>query len=225
MKRHFSKIIVAVAAILTPLVIGATVSAAPWDRESHPLYNQRNQIAQVQTEDKQTTENETETTTETERGNLTDPGSQRERNGDNVRTTICEKITSRLTTRSQTIATVISVHTDVYTNLQSRLERVVAGASDKGYETSALLLAQNNVNDAVTTFIQKGDDLTRSLTQAADNCATEATYGVTISSARSLLKDVRDSGKDVRTTFKDEVVPALKDYRAWLETNANEEAN
>lgn len=136
----------------------------------------------------------------------------------------CERITERLTTRIGRVNQATERQTGLYERMVSRLDNVIESAAAVEYDTAALIAARDAVNTQIEAFVATSIDFTSDLASSADvACAeTPETYGSAISGARDSLREVRAAALLVRTTFREQAIPALQDLRAFLATLSSE---
>lgn len=130
----------------------------------------------------------------------------------------CEQITERLTTRIGRVNEATERQTALYERLASRLDNVIASAEAVDYDTTALSEAQDAVAQQIEAFVTISTDYTSDLAASADVACgeTPVAYGSAISGARESLREVRAAALAVRTTFREQAIPALQDLRAFL---------
>lgn len=132
----------------------------------------------------------------------------------------CERITEKLTTRIGRVNEATERQTGLYERLVGRLDNVIESAAAVEYDTAALIAARDAVNTQIEAFVAISTDYTSDLAASADVACTQTpeTYGAAISSARDSLREVRAAALLIRTTFRDQAIPALQDLRAFLAT-------
>lgn len=140
----------------------------------------------------------------------------------------CEQVTERLTTRIGRVNEATERQTTIYERIADRLDNVIESAEAVSYDTTALLEARDAVNLQIEAFVATSTDFTSDLAASADVACSETpvAYGTAISGARESLREVRAAALAVRTTFREQAIPALQDLRAFLaalETTTNEE--
>tara|TARA_B100001105_G_scaffold250577_1_gene239091 strand:- start:1016 stop:1597 length:582 start_codon:yes stop_codon:yes gene_type:complete len=129
----------------------------------------------------------------------------------------CERVQQSLESRTTRVTEAASTQTALY----ERIANVIAGADTQGYPTEALTAAQREVAQSITNFGLAVDTYTASLSESAEVSCAESTsaYSAAIAEARQNLQSVREAARDVRTTFREAVIPALQDFKTWLEEN------
>lgn len=134
----------------------------------------------------------------------------------------CEQIKTRLTERITKSAEVKSAHTERYERLVNRIDAVIASAESRGYDTTDLVAAKTAVTTAITAYGTAIDAFTEQLSAASEVAcdASANSYGQAIVISRENLEAVRTAGTAVKTAFRQNVVPELQAYKAWLEENA-----
>ena len=138
----------------------------------------------------------------------------------------CERITDRLTAHIGRVNTGVERQVGIYERMLARFDAVIDRAAELGYDTTDLTASREAVAEQLATFQATATETTTQLSAAADEACTEdpQAYGVAISSARSELATVREAAQAIRTTFREQAIPALQDFRAWLEVNQPEAA-
>lgn len=136
----------------------------------------------------------------------------------------CTVAHPRLQERVTRITTLKTKQQTTYTTVSDRVQKIVTSASDNGYDTAALLSANSNLVTKIRTYTEKVEAYNTALKATATAaCATtpgDGEYATSLLAARTALIEARTASADVRSTFKNEVVPALKDYAAWLKDKA-----
>ncbi len=129
----------------------------------------------------------------------------------------CERVQQSLESRTTRVTEAASTQTALY----ERIANVIAGADTQGYPTEALTAAQREVAQSITNFGLAVDTYTASLSESAEVSCAESTsaYSAAIAEARQNLQSVREAARNVRTTFREAVIPALQDFKTWLEEN------
>lgn len=133
----------------------------------------------------------------------------------------CERVQQSLESRTTRVSEAASNQTALYERLNERIANVIAGADTQGYPTEELRTAQAEVTQSITDFGLAVDTYTASLSESAEVSCAESTsaYAAAIAEARQNLQSVREAARDVRTTFRETVIPALQDFKAWLIEN------
>lgn len=134
----------------------------------------------------------------------------------------CEQIKTRLAERITKSAEVKIAHTERYEKLVNRLDAVIASAESRTYDTAGLVTAKETVAAAITAYGVAIETYTSQLTDASELACDQSAsvYGQAIVSSREALEAVRAAGTAVKTAFRQNVVPELQEYKAWLEENA-----
>jgi hypothetical protein len=138
----------------------------------------------------------------------------------------CAIAQARLTTRITKVDTVHAAQTNVYTNLQTRLETIITSATEAGYDEdgiAALTLAQTTVNTKIEAYTTAADAYTAALEAAKgkDCSTTVAEFRTAVIEARAARASLLTAATDVRASFRSDVIPALKDYAAWLKEQSD----
>lgn len=133
----------------------------------------------------------------------------------------CERVQQSLESRTTRVSEAASNQTALYERLNERIANVIAGADTQGYPTEELRTAQAEVTQSITDFGLAVDTYTASLSESAEVSCAESTsaYSAAIAEARQNLQSVREAARNVRTTFREAVIPALQDFKTWLEEN------
>lgn len=138
----------------------------------------------------------------------------------------CERITDRITSRIGRVNEATERQTVLYERLVDRLDGIIQSATAVEYDTAALVAARDDINERIESFVTTATNYTSDLAASADvACAeTPATYGAAISGARESLREVRTAALAVRTAFREQAIPALQDFRAFIDTIDDEDA-
>lgn len=133
----------------------------------------------------------------------------------------CEAIKTRITAHIGRVNEATERQVGIYERLIGRIDLVIDRANEVQFDSTALVAARDNVAEKITLFSASATEVTDLLSAAADAaCDEDATsYGTAISDARTGLQATRAASQDVRTTFRENVIPALQDFVAWLQVN------
>ncbi|MFY9227742.1 MAG: hypothetical protein WAO28_00215 [Candidatus Microsaccharimonas sp.] len=142
----------------------------------------------------------------------------------------CKIATTRLDLRISNVEKVKTTQSAIYTQTKTKVDTFVASATDAGYDVTALTAARDSVKTKIDTYIEKATAYSAALTTAKSlTCGeSDGAFTTALASARTALLATRTAALDVRTTFKQQVVPALNDYSTWLKlqkTDASGESN
>jgi len=153
----------------------------------------------------------------------TEPREAREVRAQRVERSIerCAQIETRLSERAAKAAEVKEAHIKRYDRMLERLDVVIASAEEKSYDSAALVAARATVVEkidayeaAIGAYVEKLADT------GAVACSQEpATYGRAIVDSRDSLLAVRNASFDVRTAFRESVIPELRAFKLFLEQN------
>ncbi len=137
----------------------------------------------------------------------------------------CEAAKARLTMQIAKVETIKTNQMQAYTAIQTRVAEVVTSAGNSAFDTTTLVAAQTAFDTAIVTHTESVDTYTTALLTAKDTECTAANteFVAAITTARAALKTARESTADVRATFREEVVPAVKEYATWLKENTDRE--
>ncbi|MFZ3009837.1 MAG: hypothetical protein WA030_02350 [Candidatus Microsaccharimonas sp.] len=130
----------------------------------------------------------------------------------------CKLAPTRLDLRITAVEKVKTTQSTVYAETKSKVDTFVTSATDAGYDVTALTAARDSVKSKIDTYIEKATAYSAALTTAKGlTCGeSDGAFTTALTSARTALLATRTAALDVRTTFKQQVVPALNDYAAWL---------
>lgn len=130
----------------------------------------------------------------------------------------CKIATSRLDLRITNVEKVKTTQSALYNETKSKVDTFVTSATDAGYDVAKLTTARDSVKTKIDTYIEKATAYSAALTTAKSlTCGeSDGAFTTAVASARTALVATRTAAIDVRTTFKQQVVPALNDYAAWL---------
>lgn len=137
----------------------------------------------------------------------------------------CTVAKARLTARSENVTTITEAQTTTYTRLKGTLDAIVTRATDRGYDTTDLVKAQEAVQTGLVAYTDKSTAYKASLAALIEAACGESrpAYNSALQASRTALKEVRTATSEVRQSIRTQAIPALKDYAAWLQTQA--EAN
>lgn len=130
----------------------------------------------------------------------------------------CKIATTRLDLRIAAVDKAKTNQSTVYNQAKSKLDTFVTSATNAGYDVTALTTARDSVKTKIDTYIEKATAYSAALTTAKSlTCGeSDGAFATALTNARAALTATRTAALDVRTTFKQQVVPALNDYAAWL---------
>jgi hypothetical protein len=133
----------------------------------------------------------------------------------------CERVQQSLETRTTRVSLAATNQTALYERLNGRIANVIAGADNRGFPTDTLRSAQTEVAQRITDFGLAADVYTASLSESAAITCDEsvARYSAAIAVSRQNIQSVRTAAIEVRTTFQEQVIPALREFKVWLEEN------
>jgi hypothetical protein len=137
----------------------------------------------------------------------------------------CDRITERLTNHIGRVNRATEQQVGVYERLNGRLDLIIATANEVQYDSTDLIAARDAIGEKIALFTQAATAATAQLTEAANTaCDEEVTaYGTALVASRTNLTAVREAAQDVRQTFREEAIPALQSFAAWLEVNESTE--
>jgi hypothetical protein len=135
----------------------------------------------------------------------------------------CSIAQARLNTRITRVDAVKQTHTEKYTTLQTRFDALVTAAEETEYDTTALKAAQTAVTDKITSFTDAAGAYTAALLATKNlSCGeSNSAFATSLLASREALIEARSASSDVRQTFREQALPALKDYATWLKDNTN----
>jgi hypothetical protein len=133
------------------------------------------------------------------------------------REALCTIIQDRLTKRGENIQLVTETHLTVYQNLLDRLDTVIQTAEEKEFDTTKLTAAYVELTSKVENFRTVSDELIESIATGGEECTDETRFGTLISNGRTQIRTVREAAREIRTTFREVVVPELREYRSTIQ--------
>jgi hypothetical protein len=135
----------------------------------------------------------------------------------------CSIAQARLNTRITRVDAIKQTHTEKYATLQTRFDALVAAAEETEYDTTALLAAQAAVADKIIVFTDAAGAYTTALLATKNlSCGeSDGAFATSVLASREALIEARLASLDVRKTFREQAIPALKDYATWLKDNTN----
>ena len=142
----------------------------------------------------------------------------------------CTAAQTRLATRITKVEAATTTQSKVYSDLQARVDALNSSATDAGYEVEGLAdftAAQTTLSNKIVAYVTASIAYSTALTAAKDTAcsATNAEFRAAVIAARTALTTFRTASAEVRSTFRTEVIPVLKDYAAWLKEQAITEEN
>jgi hypothetical protein len=135
----------------------------------------------------------------------------------------CTLAKSRISERADRIQTFGSSRSVAYKNLQSRVEALVTHAETMGYDATAMKVAHEAAEADIATFTAKLEayhEILATLSQAECG-AGDGSFASTLSDARAALTEVRTASLAIRTTYREEVIPAVRAYATTLNEREN----
>lgn len=138
----------------------------------------------------------------------------------------CTVAQARLTARILKVDAAHTAQTNLYTGLQTRLSTIITSATEAGYDEvglAALTAAQTTVNAKITAYTTAADAYTTALEAAKgkDCSTTVAEFRTAVIEARASRASLLAAATDVRASFRTDVIPAIKDYAAWLKEQSD----
>lgn len=135
----------------------------------------------------------------------------------------CSIAQARLNTRITRVDGVKQTHTERYNTLKMRFDAVITSAEESEYDTTALKTAQAAVADKITVFTTAAVAYNTALLATKNlSCGeSDGAFATSLLASREALVDVRSASIDVRQTFREQAIPALKDYATWLKDKSN----
>lgn len=135
----------------------------------------------------------------------------------------CTTAETRIKKQLTTIQTVREARSKVYKNTLERVEKVIASAKERTYDTTkldaALVAAQTAYDSFVTNSTNYETALTSTQTYACGN--SEGQFANALATARTELTTLRTSAATLRSTIREQLVPAVKEYAVWLKAQAS----
>ncbi len=130
----------------------------------------------------------------------------------------CKIATTRLDLRITNVEKVKTTQSAVYVQTKTRLDTLLTSATESGYDIAALTAARDSVKTKIDAYTEKATTYTAALTTAKSlTCGeSDGAFTTALTGARAALLATRTAALEVRTTFKQQAVPALNDYAAWL---------
>ncbi len=130
----------------------------------------------------------------------------------------CTTAEGRIKKQLSTIQTVREARAKVYQNTLEKAKKIISSAKEKTYDTTkldaALLSAQTAYDNFITTSTNYETALTSTQTYACGN--SEGQFVNALTTARTELTTLRTSAMTLKSTIREKLVPALKEYATWL---------
>jgi hypothetical protein len=135
----------------------------------------------------------------------------------------CNIAQARLNTRITRVDTVKQLQSEKYATLQTRISTLVTNAQTTEYDTAALQAAQTAVAGKITAFTAAANEYTTALLATKNlSCGeSDGAFATSVLASREALINTRLAALEVRKAFREEMIPALKDYATWLKDNDN----
>lgn len=123
----------------------------------------------------------------------------------------CEAIKTKLSERATKVTERTAKHAELYGKLLTRLDTVIAKATEAGADITALTAAKTSIEQKIDAFSVAAEAYTDQLVAAESVSCDEGdtNYGKAIVDARESLRALRDAAKDVHQAFRTEAVPAI----------------
>lgn len=126
----------------------------------------------------------------------------------------CDKVVENLTARKERITTAADRHLEIYAKVEERVTKIITFAETKSYDTTALSAASATLSADIVAFEEAVATLKDTI-NAVDTATCEsdaATFSGAISASRDELAKTREASQLVRTTIREQVVPASVDF-------------
>jgi hypothetical protein len=135
----------------------------------------------------------------------------------------CNIAQARLNTRITRVDTVKQLQSKKYTALQTRIDTLVTEAQATEYDTAAHKAAQSAITDKINAYTTAAAAFTTALLATKNlSCGeSDGAFATSVLASREALIKTRQAAQEVRKAFREEAIPALKDYAAWLKDNSN----
>ncbi|MDB5180711.1 MAG: hypothetical protein JWO54_471 [Candidatus Saccharibacteria bacterium] len=133
----------------------------------------------------------------------------------------CTIARERITTHIANITTLQTDRATLQTSITNRINAYITTATDAGYpDISELTTARDSVTKAISTYTIQAAAYKTALNKVESTPCGEGTgeFVIAVNSARTELINLRTKSAAVKTAVKQEAVPALYDYAAWLKT-------
>lgn len=137
----------------------------------------------------------------------------------------CTVAEARLDIRIQRVTASTEKTNSLYGRLIERSETIAANAQTKGYpEVNALNEAIVGIKTQLDTLSAASNDYLSALNEAniAACGESEGAFATGIDNARAQLVTVRATLSSIKQSTTSELIPALKAYLTWLQTNSQE---
>ena len=133
----------------------------------------------------------------------------------------CTTAKTKLAAKITSVTTLQTERTNQYTSINERVNRLVVSSAEANYlDTQKLTTAHDAVKKSIDAYSAQATAYKTSLekTQAVPcTQTTEFTRALTVS--RAELVKLRTANTSVKTSIKQDAVPAMQNYAAWLKTN------
>lgn len=142
----------------------------------------------------------------------------------------CSVAQARIATQLARVEATKTTQIKAYNDVKARIDTLLSNAVAASYTNiAALTAARDAVQAKIVTYTEKATAYSTALGAAQSlTCGkAEGDFAKAIISSRAALLEVRTASLDVRTTLRNEAIPALRDYAAWLKerSTTTEETN
>lgn len=136
-----------------------------------------------------------------------------------ARCTIAE---TKIEARSTKLTTAKDTHDKKFKGIIERVSKLATQAKEQGYDTASLTSAQAKAQTALDSYKTAFDTYKTSLaaTKTLACGESDGAFATALAKSRTDLIAARTAGQTLKTTITTSVIPAVKEYGAWLKEKA-----
>ena len=136
-----------------------------------------------------------------------------------ARCTIAE---TKIEARSTKLTTAKDTHDKKFKGIIERVNKLATQAKEQGYDTTSLTSAQAKAQTALDSYKTAFDTYKTSLaaTKTLACGESDGAFATALAKSRTDLIAARTAGQTLKTTITTSVIPAVKQYGAWLKEKA-----
>jgi len=134
----------------------------------------------------------------------------------------CSIAKQKIATHAAAVTTAQTEHTAQYAAIKSKIDTLVSSATEAKYDAvDKLTIARDSVTKAISDYAYQAKIYNTSLVTAQSAVCGEGAgeFVSALATARIELASLRTNSTAVKAAVKENAVPALRDYAAWLKQN------
>lgn len=142
--------------------------------------------------------------------------------GSKIAAARCTIAEAKIETRSTKLTTAKDAHDMKFKGITERVTKLTTQAKEQGYDTAKLTSAQTKAQAAVDSYKTAFDTYKASLvaTKAVACGESDTAFTTALAKSRTDLIAARTVAQALKTTITTSVIPAVKEYGAWLKEKA-----